>query len=77
MSENIHGLEKSSFKQKHGNWLGKTRIETGSILMGGIGGALGLTALATLGIVAPVLLLAGAAVGALAGYAFTKKTSKA
>ncbi len=76
MSEKISGLEKSAFSQNHGKWLNKAKVETGSLLMGGIGGALGLTALATLGIVTAPLLLLGAATGAIAGYMFTKKTSK-
>jgi hypothetical protein len=71
MSEKISSAE-SLFKGKHKEWLKK---EGGAGILGATGGLLSAWFLKSLGIINPVFLTVGAALGAVGGYLFYKKTT--
>lgn len=70
--------EKQQFKDKHKGWFRTAREELGALTIGGIGGSIGLSILAGLGLAAyPAALLVGTIAATIAAYKFTKNTTKA
>lgn len=71
--------KQSSFKQKHFEWMKSAKgvqTEAASGIMGLVGGLLGMSMIAALGILNPLALGIGGALAAIGGYRFTKNEIK-